>query len=121
MSNADIGVEIGRFLMEHDPDLYAHMVSPRGTASHTQWTCEDQWIVGYTTERISQSRGGVNDGKFAAMAWRPVGKGSQSGKAREWKMVYFRTFAKRKSARARAETLYYRHSPRRAKRHGVSA
>jgi hypothetical protein len=89
-----------------------------GEARHVVWECEDGWLVGYTTERVRG--GGELDGRFAALAWRPIGKGSRGGRrmAQSWKMVYRRAYAKRKTARARAEVLYYRHSPRIAARRG---
>jgi hypothetical protein len=105
---ARLGEEIGRALRELDPDGYARMMSPRGLARQAQWHCRDGWIVGYTTERIEG--GGQNHGKFAALAYKPIGRGARSGAASEWKLVYFRTFAKRKAARARAEALYEKHN-----------
>jgi hypothetical protein len=89
---------------------WAAMFAPDGLARHVTWTCDDGWLVGYTTERIRH--GGANEGKFAAMAWRPYGRGARGGRrgARQWKRVYFRTFSKRKSARARAEKMYHQHS-----------
>ena len=78
-----------------------------GLARHQKWRCRDGWIVGYTTERIE---GGRFDGRFAAMAWKPVGKGAKTGKAHEWTRVYYRGFSTRKAARARAEALYHQHS-----------
>ena len=83
--------------------------SPGGEARHVLWDCKDGWMVGYTTERI---RGGPFDGKFAVMAYRPIGKGSQSGKAQEWKRVVFSKCATRKRARERAEILYRKHNAR---------
>lgn len=91
--------------------------STQGSARQQQWQCEDGWIVGYTTSRIV---GGANDGKFAAMAYKPKGPGSRSGDPDHWDRVYYRAFAKRTSARARAETLYWRHCPKRAARNGMA-
>lgn len=102
-------------------NIWASLLSEQeGSARQTHWTCEDGWIVGYSTERVS---GGPPDirGKFVAMAYRPIGKGSRSGDATRWKRVYLRGFAKRKTARARAEALYYAHSPKTAERAGRSA
>jgi len=89
-----------------------------GSARQQIWDCEDGWLVGYTTERVRG--GGVLEGTFAVLAYKPIGKGARGGRrtATEWKRVYVRGFAKRKTARARAEVLYYRHSPRIAARHG---
>jgi hypothetical protein len=71
--------------------------------------CKDGWYVGYTTTRVEGGPAAWR-GKFLAMAFKPVGKGSRSGKAEEWKRVYVRAFAKRKTARARAEALYRQHN-----------
>ena len=90
-------------------------IRTQARARQQQWQCEDGWIVGYTTSRIA---GGANDGKFAAMAYKPKGSGSRSGNPDHWERVYYRAFAKRTSARARAEALYWRHCPRRAARVG---
>ena len=86
-----------------------------GSARQALWTCEDGWIVGYTTERVV---GGPFDGGFAVLAYKPTGKGARSGSPSEWQRTYGRRFSKRRLARARAEALYYRHSPRAAERHG---
>jgi len=86
-----------------------------GSARQAHWECEDGWIAGYTTERIT---GGPFDGRFAAMAYKPVGKGARTD-PNEWKRVYYRGFSTRKAARRRAEAIYYRHSPKAAARHGV--
>lgn len=80
--------------------------NPDGTARQALWECGDGWIVGYTTQRID---GGRFDGRFAAMAYKPVGKGARSGNAGEHVRVYFRGFTTRKAARARAERLYEQH------------
>jgi hypothetical protein len=78
-----------------------------GTARQAIWRCGDGWLVGYTTSRIE---GGPHDGKFAVMAYKPVGKGARSGKAEEFERVYIRAYAKRKTARARADALYRQHA-----------
>lgn len=115
--------DVGQRLAEHfagelDEATWATMFAPDGLARHTTWTCEDGWLVGYTTERI---RHGRNDGKFAVMAYRPRGKGARTGRAETWQRVYFRTFAKRKTAKARALKLYAQHSPKWARRNGPAA
>lgn len=84
-----------------------------GQARHTKWTCEDKWVVGYTTERITKSRD--HDGKWAVLAWKPDSKKDPS----RWEIVYFRTFSTRKAAKKRAIEVYAKHSPRWAKRHGM--
>ena len=80
-----------------------------GSASQAMWACKDGWRVAYTTTRV---KGGPQQirGRFAAMAYKPVGRGARSGKAQEWKRVYLRGFATRKSAKRRAEQLYDQHS-----------
>jgi hypothetical protein len=93
--------------------------APDGKYERSQrWLCEDGWVVEYTTTRVV---GGPHDGKYVVVEFRPYGKGSRGGRktARQWKRAYWRGFAKRKDARARAETLYWRHSPSRAARHGI--
>ena len=77
-----------------------------GTARQALWECRDGWIVGYTTTRIV---GGPFDGRFAVMAYKPIGKGARSGNADERVRVYYRGFSTRKAARARAERLYDQH------------
>lgn len=107
-SSRDIGAEISAFYLETlGEEEWARMFAPDGLAQHVTWSCKDGWLVGYTTGRI---RHGKHDGKFAAMAYKPVGKGARTGKATSFERVYFRTFAKRKSARARAEELYHQHN-----------
>lgn len=111
MTATDIGAEISAFYLETlGEEEWARMFAREGLARHQTWTAEDGWLIGYTTERIRH--GGDNEGKFAVMAYRPVGKGARSGDPTEWRRVYFRTFAKRNRAKARAVELYARHSPK---------
>lgn len=84
-----------------------------GYAASQQWQAADGWIVGYTTERIEYAREERFNGRFAAFAYKPVGKGARSGSASSFEMTYFRPFAKRKLARARAEELWRKHNERR--------
>lgn len=107
MEGFNLGVEFARVM---GMDLYREVFGSRyGEARHAQWECADGWIVGYSTERISHAKHEPYNGKFAAFAYKPIGPGAYSGNASEWKMTYFRAFAKRKSARARAEQLYWQH------------
>lgn len=56
-----------------------------------QWTCQDGYLVGYTTERFGTYRSPfarLDDepsgaGKFGFFVYKPVGKGARSGKAEE--------------------------------------
>lgn len=80
-----------------------------GYARQTLWSCEDGWVIGYTTERIT---GGKHDGKFAALAYKPYGN---SGNVER---VYMRAFSKRKLAKDRAIRMFSQHSPKWAARHG---
>lgn len=73
------------------------------------WECEDGWHVSYTTTKVI---GGPYDGKYLVQAFRPVGKGSKSGKAESWVESYVQPYAKRKTAKARAIVLYRAHSPK---------
>lgn len=100
------GLQIPWDVIDPEGDIRASLFARDGEARQAFWTCGDGWIVGYTTERI---RGGKFNGKFAAMAYKPVGKGARSGKAEEYVRVYFRGFAKRKSAKDRAYALYEKH------------
>lgn len=95
--------------------IEASMPAPDGRASLATWECEDGWTVQYTTSRVE---GGPADGKFAVLVFRPVGKGSRSGKATTLKRVTFTRCATRRRAREVAERHYYRHSPKAAARHG---
>ena len=95
--------------------IFGVIGSPEGKAAQQQWRCEDGWIVSYTTGRVE---GGKYAGKFLAMAYRPIGKGARTGQAKRWERVYIRAFSKRKLARARAEELFYKHSPVRAAKAG---
>jgi hypothetical protein len=90
-----------------------------GSARQCQWLAEDGWLIIYTTSRVE---GGPDHGKFLAMAYKPVGKGSRGGKAtaEQWHLVYRRPFTKRKDAKARATALYYQHSPKAKARHRVA-
>jgi hypothetical protein len=107
MTGLDLGAEIARAIgMDNYRELFA---TRYGEAAHQQWSCADGWIVGYTTERIQHARHEPYNGKFAAFAYKPIGKGARTGKASEFKMTYFRAFTKRKTARARAEALYWKH------------
>lgn len=87
-----------------------------GRARQQQWECEDGYLITYCPGR---AEGGPHHGKFVVMMHRPKGPGARTGKARLWERTYFRGFAVRKTARARAEQLYWRHNPKRAAHHGV--
>lgn len=120
--NSTTEERIGERIMEHmaatmSEEEWVRMFAPNGLARHTEWLCEDGWLVGYTTERI---RGGNMDGKFAAFTYKPTGKGARTGKAQRWQRTYIRAFATRKAAKKRATDLYYKHSPKAAARHGVT-
>jgi hypothetical protein len=90
--------------------------SKYGYAKHVMWRCEDNYMVLYTTEAIHDSIDGKHDGKYACMVYRPLKRKNPS----DWKMVYWRTFSKRKTAKQYALKHYYKHSPKRAARHGVA-
>lgn len=57
------------------------------------------WMYCWTTERM-------NDGKFAAFIYRPIGKGARLGTPSEWKIVKEIHFTKRSTAKARALKWY---------------
>ncbi|MGL5823613.1 MAG: hypothetical protein ACRCYU_01950, partial [Nocardioides sp.] len=77
------------------------------------WECPDSWVVGYTTSRVER---GPDAGKFVTVAYKPVGRGARSGTADQLVMVYERAFTTRKAAKARAESLYTKHSVKRGTR-----
>lgn len=77
------------------------------------WECPDGWVIGYTTSRVAR---GPDAGKFVAVAYKPVGPGARSGTAGQLVMVYERAFTTRKSAKARAEALYAKHTVKRGSR-----
>jgi hypothetical protein len=85
-----------------------------GRADQAQWRAEDGWIIGYTTSRIV---GGPHAGKFLVQAFRPYGKGARTNPG-QWRVVYEREYATRKSAKARALVLYGQHSPKWKARQG---
>lgn len=104
----EMSAELNRAMAKMlDPSDYAALTNPDGLARQQLWQARDGWIVGYTTERI---RGGRFAGAFAVLAYRPVGKGSRTGKPEEWQRVTFSRCATRRRARERAETLYERHN-----------
>lgn len=57
------------------------------------------WMYCWTTERM-------NDGKYAAFIYKPIGKGARTGKATRWEMVKELHFTKRNTAKARALKWY---------------
>lgn len=103
-------------MLANNPDLWP-VFAPDGTARHQIWECADGWLVGYTTEKVD---GGPHHGKFAVMAYKPMGKGARSGRGKAFhhKRVYFRSFAKRKTARARAVAMYNQHNAKKTASEG---
>lgn len=87
-----------------------------GRAAQSQWRAEDGWLIIYTTSRVV---GGPHHGRFVTQALRPYGKGARTD-PQQWREVYRRAFSTRKAAKARALTLYVKHSPKWAARHGYS-
>lgn len=103
LDRTDVGRSILEGMFERfapDPGLgrYERMCTWR--------TCADGWIICYTTTRAV---GGLHDGKYVVLAYRPIGKGARSGDPHEWQLDYHRGFAKRKDAKARSVTLWRRH------------
>jgi hypothetical protein len=96
-------------LYARDPEGWAPLLMPDGSARQRQWTAEDGWLVVYTTERVDRGRWA---GKFVTMLYRPEGKGARTGKAERWRRTYSRAFSTRKAAKARALDLYADHSPK---------
>lgn len=85
-----------------------------GTAAQQQWSCEDGWLVTYTTSRV---KGGPHDGKFVMQVHKPVGPGARTGKATRWVEVHRSVGATRKTVRKRALAQFKKHSPRWAAKH----
>lgn len=104
-------------LLESDPERWAPILMPRGSARQAAWPCEDGWEVRYTTERVD---GGPYAGRFAVLLYRVQGPGARTGRytaETEWRLVYERAFSTRKAAKARAVKLYRAHSPKWDARH----
>lgn len=76
-----------------------------GVARQALWTCEDDWIVIYTTTRV---QGGRHDGSFLAQLFKPDG-----GKGRgTFVQDDRRVCDTRAEAKARAIKWYRQHSPK---------
>jgi hypothetical protein len=99
----------GAIYEQSEEDFKRMFIGRLGSAPHREWVCEDGWIVGYTTGRLY---GGDTEGKFAAFAYKPVGKGARSGKADNHKLSVWTVRATRKAAKKRALEMYYQHSPK---------
>jgi hypothetical protein len=98
--------ETGRIVLE---DLLDRMSATVEHAKQTYFrTCKDGWMVGWTTERVVN---GPDDGKYLAIAYKPIGKGARGGRAtaQQWERVYRRAFTTRKAAKARAVALWNKH------------
>lgn len=65
------------------------------------WETPDQRLYGYTPWKDS-------NGDYFTLVYKPVGKGSQSGKARRWKLIERVCARTRKTAKARAYKRYQR-------------
>lgn len=103
--------ELNRALARMEVDY-----APLGEVERFQeWVCEDGWHIRYTTTKVI---GGPYDGKFLVQGFKPVGKGSKSGKAETWVEAYSRAFVKRNAAKARAMKLYGEHSPKWSAKYG---
>jgi hypothetical protein len=109
----EISDDLNRALTRMNESYNAHLRERDGTAQQCMWECEDKWIVVYTTTRI---RGGNHHGAFAAQLFKPNPKRKD-----EWVQVDRRVCSTRREAKARAVKWYYQHSPKAAKRHGVTS
>jgi hypothetical protein len=98
MGEREIAAQIERWLNE-DPTMRSLFGArqPR----YRYWETPDGAMYIYTTERFS-------DGKYGSAIYRPVGKGSRSGKEHvtEWKPTREVHHSTRKAAKARAYRLY---------------
>lgn len=100
-----------RRMFEQSPELQRALGRIVGREPRCQeWQAEDGWIIVYSTERMGT-------GKFEVAAYKPIGRGARSGRARKAAKAYERQFATRKAAKARAIALYRQHSPRWSERH----
>lgn len=61
---------------------------------------------GYRQHRFCWTTERMDDGTFRAFEYRPVGKGSRSGKAREWRLTREVSFKTRATAKRRARKWY---------------
>lgn len=61
----------------------------------------DGWRFCWTTERM-------DNGKFVAFAYKPVGPGARSGNPQSWELTYERPYNRRKDAKERAWAMYRR-------------
>src|SRR5688500_5051903 len=86
----DLGKKLAQRLLEMDFDTYAPMFMPDGSARQRQWSCEDGYIVVYTTERVDRGKWA---GKFVTMLYTPKGKGARTGNASRWERTYARAFS----------------------------
>lgn len=103
-SMLEVSQQLGDFLREYTAEQ-------NGSARQQLWPCEDGWIVGYTTERVS---GGPHHGKFVALAYAPTSQ--QTLDEGSLTRTYWRSFTKRRLAKARAVELFKQHSPKWAER-----
>ena len=109
MSDNDIGVSLFDWMDRRGLNWLVPVEHQPATARQAFFrTCRDGWVIAYTTGRIS---GGPDHGKFAVLAYKPIGAGSRSGRrgAQQWELAYSRAFARRHLARSRAEVLFSRH------------
>ncbi len=89
-------------------------LSPLGSVSakqlHQYVECEDGWVI---KRSVVPAEGGLHDGKYVVLGYRPVGPGARQGRgaARRWALAYHRGFKLRRGAKARAVALWREHCP----------
>lgn len=71
-------------------------------ARYRYWETPDGWQFHYTVETLA-------DGKYASAVYRPIGKGSRSGKATRLTVSRELHSATRRGAKARAYRMYLQH------------
>jgi len=90
-----------------DLDLRSDAERAMGSYRRARYiNCPDGWYIRRTTTPLV---GGDHEGKFAVVAYKPVGKGSRSGGAKSWELVYFRAFNKRSDAKKRCHAIAQQH------------
>lgn len=71
--------------------------------------CADGWLFGWTIKPTA-----MTEGRYASLAWKPVGPGARSGRAQRWDPVpaMFGIHRTRRQAKARAARLWRQHEAR---------
>lgn len=79
------------------------LILDEGKHQYRYFESKDQWMFCYTPWKDE-------DGNYWSWIYRPVGKGSRTGDPRRWRMTKPLKSRKRKTASARAERMYKKHT-----------